>query len=152
PSFPKLVSRLYLGLEDAHLPKTIAAQHELFIQKCGAGPAFMDAHLYAHQLPSIADALEAFVQSLPAELCPYVRNTDLSLPDLRSRRLPGLKAAFIGRAGRQMRQRLENAGTRTNQGFAGIYDFKRFRQYPSYLPRFVECLPHRNGILVVHPG
>jgi hypothetical protein len=152
PSFLKLVSRLYLGFEVPHLAKTIAAQYELFVQKCGEVPAFIDGHLYAHQLLSIADALEAFVQSLPAESRPYVRNTDLSLPDLRSRRLPWLKAALIGRAGRQIRQRLRKVSIRTNQGFAGIYDFKRFRQYPSYLPRFVECLSHRNGILVTHPG
>ena len=152
PSFPKLVARSFFGVGVEHLARTVAAQYELFIQKCGATPDFIDGHLYAHQLPRVADSLEAFVSGLPAGSRPYIRNADLSLLELKSRYLPWLKAAFIGRAGRRMRQRLIKAHIRTNQGFAGIYDFKRFREYPSYLPRFVDCLPHKNGILVVHPG
>jgi len=152
PSFPKLITRLFLGVELPHLARTVLAQYELFVQKRATRPDFIDGHLYVHQLPQVAGAVEAFVRGLPAESRPYVRNTDLSLSELRSRRLPWLKASIIGGAGRRMRQRMRKAGIRTNQGFAGIYDFKRFRQYPSYLPRFVECLPHRNGILVTHPG
>jgi hypothetical protein len=152
PSFLKLVARSFLGVGGEHLAWTVGAQYELFIQKCGARPHFIDGHLYAHQLPPVADALEAFVLNLPAESRPYIRNTDLSWAELRSRRLPWLKAAFIGRAGRRMRRRLRKADIPTNQGFAGIYDFKRFRRYPSYLLRFVECLPNSTGILVVHPG
>jgi hypothetical protein len=132
--------------------QTVAAQYELFLQKSGAKPGFIDGHLHAHQLPGVAGAVEAFVLSLPAESRPYVRNTHLPLAKLRSRRLPWLKAAFIGGFGGQMRQRLRKAGIRTNEGFAGIYDFKRFREYPGYLPRFLECLPNPNGMLVAHPG
>ena len=40
----------------------------------------------------------------------------------------------------------------TNEGFAGIYDFKQWRKYPGYLPKFADCLREPNGILVVHPG
>jgi hypothetical protein len=51
-----------------------------------------------------------------------------------------------------MSARLRAAGLRTNNGFAGIYDFREWRRYPEYFPRFVACLSTRNGILVVHPG
>jgi hypothetical protein len=152
PMFPNLLARSFRGMERREMLETITAQHDLFLQKCGTRPDFIDGHLHAHQLPRVAGAVEAFVLSLPAESRPYVRNTYLSLSALRSRRLPWLKAAFIGGLGRPMRQRLRKAGIRTNQGFAGIYDFKRFREYPRYLPRFVECLPDPNGLLVVHPG
>src|ERR1043166_8770707 len=152
PSFLRLLFRSFRRAGDRQWVEIISAHYELFVQKYGTRPDFIDGHLYAHQLPRVAEVVEPFVLSRPAESRPYVRNTDLSWPAPRSRRLPWLKAAFIGRAGRQMRQRLRKAGIRTNQGFAGIYDFKRFDQYSGYLPRFVECLPHRNGILVTHPG
>ena len=152
PSFPNLLSRVLRGAGRREMVATVAAQYELFLRKCGAKPDFIDGHLHAHQLPGIASAVEAFVLSLPAESRPYVRNTHLPLSELRSRRLPWLKPVFIGGFGGQMRQRLRAAGIRTNQGFAGIYDFKRFREYPGYLPRFLECLPNPNGMLVVHPG
>jgi hypothetical protein len=132
--------------------ETVAAQYDLFLRKCGVRPDFLDGHLHVHQLPRVASAVEAFVLSLPAESRPYVRNTHLPLSELRSRRLPWLKAGFIETFGRPMLQRLSHAGIRTNRGFAGIYDFKKFREYPAYLPRFLECLPNPNGILVVHPG
>jgi len=152
PSFLGLLFRSFRGADARQWVEMISAQYELFVQKYGARPDFIDGHLYAHQLPGVAGAVEAFMLSLPAESRPYVRNTYMSLAELRSRRLPWLKAAVIGRLGGQMRQRLRKAGIRSNQGFAGIYDFKRFREYPGYFPRFVECLFYRNGILVVHPG
>jgi hypothetical protein len=47
---------------------------------------------------------------------------------------------------------LRAAGAATNEGFAGIYDFGKWRQYPEYLPRFTACLRSPNSLLVVHPG
>jgi len=47
---------------------------------------------------------------------------------------------------------LSKAGVATNQGFAGVYDFRKWRQYPGYLPGFASCLVEPRGILVVHPG
>ena len=47
---------------------------------------------------------------------------------------------------------LRAAGLPTNDGFAGIYDFRDWSRYPQYLPLFVACLPNPNGLLVVHPG
>jgi hypothetical protein len=59
---------------------------------------------------------------------------------------------MIGFFGKRMLSHLEAAGLPTNQGFAGIYDFRRWSQYQAYFPKFVECLPDANGLLVVHPG
>jgi chitin disaccharide deacetylase len=152
PSFRKLLSRSLLGMNRQGIAESIATQYKLFQQKSGARPDFIDGHLHIHQLPGVAGALEAFVLSLPAESRPYVRNTHLPLSELRSRHLPWVKAAFIGGFGRRMRHRLGRAGIRTNRGFAGVYNFKRFAEFPAFLPRFVECLPHANGMLVAHPG
>jgi hypothetical protein len=152
PTFGKLLRRSLLGIGPRGIAETVAAQYELFVQKCSVRPDFIDGHLHVHQLPGMAQAVEAFVRGLPKESRPYVRNTHLPLSELRSRRLPWVKAAFIGGFGGRMRRRLGAAGLRTNEGFAGIYDFKRFAEFPAFLSRFVECLPHPNGILVAHPG
>ena len=64
----------------------------------------------------------------------------------------GLKAAFIGAFGRRMQHDLAAARLPTNDGFAGIYDFKQWQSYPGYLPKFLDCLRQPNGILVAHPG
>jgi hypothetical protein len=130
----------------------VSAQYELFLKKCGRRPDFIDGHLHVHQLPGVRDGLIEFILSLPADTRPYLRNTLEPLANLRRARLPWIKAAFIGAFGKRMLARLRAAGLPTNDGFAGIYDFRNWRRYPEYFPRFAACLSDRNGILVVHPG
>ena len=130
----------------------VSAQYELFLKKCGRRPDFIDGHLHVHQLPGVRDGLIEFVLSLPSGARPYLRNTSEPLANLRRARVPWVKAAFIGAFGKRMLARLRSAGLPTNDGFAGIYDFRNWRRYPEYFPRFTACLSDRNGILVVHPG
>jgi predicted glycoside hydrolase/deacetylase ChbG (UPF0249 family) len=130
----------------------IAGQYELFLEKSGRRPDFIDSHLHVHQLPTVREALLEFVQKLPIGSRPYVRNTRERLRELWKRRLPWVKAAFIGALGSKMSKRLVSAGISTNEGFAGIYDFRRWRNYPEYLPAFLGCLSAPKGMLVVHPG
>jgi hypothetical protein len=68
------------------------------------------------------------------------------------RKLPLAKAAFISWFGRRMLKDLKTAGLASNNGFAGIYNFRDSAKYPMLLSRFVAALPETNGILVVHPG
>lgn len=130
----------------------VSAQYKIFIKKCGRPPDYIDGHLHAHQLPGVRQGLIEFVSSLPADGRPYIRNTGEPLKNLWKNRLPWLKAAFIGRFGLKMLKELRASGIATNDGFAGIYDFKNYRRYPDYFPRFAACLQKTNGILVVHPG
>ncbi len=130
----------------------VSSQYELFVRKCGRRPDFIDGHLYVHQLPGVREALLEFVLSLPADARPYIRNTRLRFQALWRRGLPWLKAGAIGIFGARMFKLLEGSGVPTNHGFAGIYDFRRWRNYGRYLPAFVDCLPEPNGLLVVHPG
>jgi hypothetical protein len=130
----------------------VAEQYELFQQKSGRRPDFIDGHLHVHQFPGARQDVLQFVRSLPSERRPYVRNTRMSVRELRRRRLPWLKASLIGAFGVKLASDLRNAGLRTNDGFAGIYDFRNSDRYATYFPRFVECLASPNGILVVHPG
>jgi hypothetical protein len=153
PAYGDFLRRSLLGrIRPQEIFSQASAQYELFVTKCGRRPDFIDGHLHAHQLPGVREALIEFVRSLPADSRPYVRNTREPLRNIRRARLPWVKAALIGAFGERMSARLRAAGLRTNNGFAGIYDFREWRRYPEYFPRFVACLSTRNGILVVHPG
>jgi chitin disaccharide deacetylase len=153
PSFGSLVRQtLSRSLRPAEAGAAISSQYDLFLQKFGRSPDFIDGHLHVHQLPVIRDALVRFVLSLPFDSRPYVRNTYLPVRELRRRSLPWGKATAIGAFGRRMLSLLRPAGIRTNSGFSGIYNFSDWSRYPELLPRFLDCLGHPNGMLVVHPG
>ncbi|HEY2573555.1 MAG TPA: ChbG/HpnK family deacetylase [Verrucomicrobiaceae bacterium] len=139
-------------LNDASMMSLLEQQYELFVKKSGRAPDYIDGHLHTHQLPTIAEVLMNFVRQLPADQRPYVRNTRLSVAELRRKKLPWLKAALIGWFGGGLERRLQAAGLATNAGFSGIYDFAEWRKYAAYFPKFVSCLPEANGILVTHPG
>src|SRR6266496_4438559 len=153
PAYGAYLRRALLGRVGARESfLQVSAQYQLFLQKCGRRPDFIDGHLHIHQLPGVKEGLIEFVLTLPPDNRPYIRNTSEPLRNIWKRRLPWLKAAFIGAFGGRMLSRLRAAGLPTNDGFAGIYDFRQWRRYPEYFPRFVSCLSNRNGILVVHPG
>lgn len=59
---------------------------------------------------------------------------------------------MIGAFGWRMQAQLVAAGLATNDGFTGIYEFRHWRRYPKYFPRFAALLPDANDLLVVHPG
>lgn len=153
PAYGGFLRRTLLGhCRPREIFSQVSAQYELFLNKCGRRPDFIDGHLHVHQLPGVSDGLIEFVRSLPADGRPYLRNTGEPLRNLWKARLPWVKAAFIGAFGKRMLARLRAAGLPTNDGFAGIYDFRNRHRYPEYFPRFAACLSDRNGILVVHPG
>lgn len=153
PSYGKLLGNAMLGhLKAGQVEAQVAAQYELFRQKCGRRPDFIDGHLHVHQLPGARQGVVRFVRSLRSEDRPYVRNTRLPLRELRRRRLPWVKAGFIGAFGAKLAGELRAAGLPTNDGFAGIYDFRNSQRYAAYFPLFAACLTGANGILVVHPG
>ena len=139
-------------MRSGEVKREVARQYELFLQKAGRRPDFIDGHLHAHQLPGVREGVLAFVLELPPGSRPYLRNTRMSARELRGRGLPWLKTALVGAFGARMFDHLQNAGLKTNEGFAGIYNFSHWRRYPQYLPRFADSLAHPNGILVVHPG
>ena len=153
PSYPRLLKTAFTGrVPPRRIRDEVAMQYELFLTKCGRAPNHIDGHLHVHQLPGVRDGLLDFVLSLPPERRPYIRNTALPLPNLWRNRLPWLKAALVAAFGSRMKVKLRAAGVATNQGFAGVYDFRQYNRYPGYLPRFVNCLVEPTGILVVHPG
>ncbi len=153
PSYGTLVRKAMMGqVNRGEIVGQIGGQYDLFITKSGRSPDFIDGHLHAHQLPGVRTALLDFILSLPANSRPYIRNTYLPLRAVLKEKLPSLKTAVIGLFGARMRQELRRAGVPTNEGFAGVYNFGNWREYRRFLPGFIDCLRHPNGILVVHPG
>jgi predicted glycoside hydrolase/deacetylase ChbG (UPF0249 family) len=153
PEFgPLFRSALFRRLKREEVLAKLAVQFELFVKKAGRTPDYIDGHLHSHQLPVVAGALVDFVSQLPASHRPYVRNTRLCTRELRQKNLPAMKAGFIGAFGARLEKKLRTAEIATNNGFSGIYDFKEWQRYGEFFPKFAECLPEKNGILVTHPG
>lgn len=152
-SYGKLFRRTLLRqLKREEILHLLDAQYKLFLDKVCRAPYYIDGHLHAHQLPVVADVLVEFVSKLPPSQRPYIRNTRLSASQLRGKNLPWLKAGFIGSFGTRLESKLHAAQIPTNDGFSGIYDFKEHNRYAEFFPKFAECLPEKNGILVTHPG
>jgi hypothetical protein len=153
PSFAVLLRRSLQGkVRPSEVTLEVARQYELFVEKTERKPAFIDGHLHVHQLRGAREGVMEFVLGLPAASRPYIRNTRMPVRQLRGGGLPWLKTSLIGAFGDRMFKQLRQAGLATNEGFAGIYDFKAWRDYPDYLPRFTDSLNETNGMLVVHPG
>jgi hypothetical protein len=153
PPFGVLLRRALLGrLRANEVLKQISAQYELFIRKSGRKPDHIDGHLYVHQLPVVRRSLLDFVLSFLPEDRPYIRNTCLSVKEVRRAGLPWLKAGLVGSLGGRMKKALLARQLPTNDKFAGIYDFADWRRYPQFFPRFAAYLDGLNDILVVHPG
>jgi chitin disaccharide deacetylase len=150
---PGLFRSSLLGrIAPAEAAKQIAQQYELFIQKLGRRPDFIDGHLHAHELPGIADGLIDFVVGLPAECQPYVRNTYLPISKIVAQGVSFWKCVAISAPAKRFRRKLEAIGIATNDGFAGVYDYRRWTRYNEYLRAFVEHMESTNGMLMVHPG
>jgi len=153
PSFSILLKSAFIGqIEPEQVAGQIAQQYHLFLAKCDRRPDFIDGHLHVHQLPGIRQGLLNFLSSLPTELRPYIRNTRTPRLEVWRQRLPWMKTIAIGFFGSRMFAQLRRQGIPTNEGFSGIYDFRDWRKYDRYLPRFMACLRQPNGLLVTHPG
>ena len=131
----------------------ITAQYNLFVEKTGRPPDFIDGHKHVHQFAGIREGLLKFVQTLPKDARPYVRNTNADFMEILKLRMSFIKQIVIATPGGVMKERLKGEGILTNDGFAGVYDFRLSANYPVFLRRFVKRLAGRaNGLLMAHPG
>ena len=149
--FGKLFRRsLRRAIRSADVTREAAAQYVRFVELAGRPPDFVDSHLHVHQFPAIRKGVIRFMEGLDA--APYVRNTAMSTRKIARQGVSPLKCHAIGRFGRIFLRAAEKKGIRTNEGFAGVYDYRRSRQFPLFLSRFVEHMENANGILMTHPG
>lgn len=143
---------LDLGLHFKMPGPSPAAQYRMFVGKTGRAPDFIDGHFHVHQWPVIRKMILNFVANLPADHRPYVRNTYLPMRKILKQGVSVFKNMFISFRANSFRRLLQTKGIATNEGFAGIYDYRLYRNYPKYFQIFLEHMESDNGILMVHPG
>jgi predicted glycoside hydrolase/deacetylase ChbG (UPF0249 family) len=151
--FGRLLRRSCLGgIRPADAEREIRAQVRRFEESVGARPRFLDGHLHVHQLPGVAEGLLSFLEGLPAGERPAVRNACVPWRKAFRQGVAPMKNLGISFFGRRMRRLLTSRGIPTNDGFAGIYDYRLHAGYRQYLERFRSCMESPSGILMVHPG
>jgi chitin disaccharide deacetylase len=150
--FSALTSCVLRRITPAQAKEEIAAQYQLFAERTGRLPDFLDGHLHVQQLPVLGDVTIQFVENLPGGDRPYVRNSYMPLAKIRAQGVSFWKSASISTSGKQFRRRLAASGLATNDGFAGVYHYRHWRRYRDFLHRFTTHMESPTGILVVHPG
>jgi len=127
-------------------------QYRRFLDLFGRPPDFMDSHLHVHQFPGIREGLLKFLANLPLNQRPYVRNTWMPPAKIFRQKVAISKAVAIGLFGRKMKMLLKARGISTNEGFAGVYDYRFHHLSAGYLMQFARFMEPGNAILMVHPG
>jgi len=150
--FSALSSCVLRKITPAQTREEIAAQYQLFTERTGRLPDFIDGHLHVQQLPLLADAMIQFVEKIPAGNRPYVRNSYIPLAKILAQGVAFWKSVSISTSGKQFRRRLAAGGLATNDGFGGVYDYRHWRRYHEFLRRFTVHMESPTGILMVHPG
>ena len=130
----------------------VSRQYDLFVEKYGSAPAYIDSHLHVHQFPGVREAVMSLAMRGPAESRPCVRNNGMPLSKIMRQGVSRWKSFFVCFFGRRVRDQLRARGIPTNRGFAGIYDYREWSRYPEFLDRFVSHMESETGILAAHPG
>ena len=151
--FGSLLRRSVVGLiNPRHVLAEAVEQIKRFDQLFGRTPAFVDSHLHIHQFPRIREGVIAAVLAIPQEERPWVRNSYSPVSYIIKQGVSPAKIFGISFFGRKMHRRLIESGVKTNNGFAGIYDYNRYQEYGQYLARFTSCLKDPTAVLMAHPG
>ena len=151
--FRQLLRRCLAGrIQADEVAVETSEQYRRFLDLFGRPPDFMDSHLHIHQFPGIREGLLKFLTHLPPDQRPYVRNTWMPPLKIFRQRVAVLKAFPISLFGLKMKMLLKARGILTNEGFAGVYDYRLHRLFPGYLRQFIRSMEPGNAILMVHPG
>lgn len=124
----------------------ISAQFDAFFAALRRPPAFVDGHQHAHALPGIRDLVLA--ETAARAPAAWVRDCTDGVWAMLSRPFRG-KAIGSAWHSRGLRAAAAALGLRTNQGFAGHYDFHG--DYAALFPRFLRR-PGPMHLVMCHPG
>lgn len=151
PSLGELLKSAYLGkLDFDEVKAEISRQFDAFENAMGRGPDYVDGHHHVHQIPAVRKAmLEIAVNRLQGPR--YVRVCSDSIGRISSRGISLLRTLVIGGLGSGLRRQCESFGLRTNNSFAGVYDFSGSVAYAELFKKFCRS-QKRNGIIMCHPG
>lgn len=134
------------GLPLGEIAAEVSAQFDAFIAAMGCPPAFVDGHQHSHALPGIRDiVLRETARRAPDA---WVRDCRDRLSAMLVRPFPG-KAIGSAWHSRGLRRAAVAHGLKTNDSFAGHYDFAS--DYLDLFPRFLRR-PGAKHLVMCHPG
>lgn len=161
-----LIKKLYLGkIQLSTLEAEIQAQIDVFTHAMHIYPDFIDGHQHVQQLPGVREALfnvhnkimghTTTVEATEVEEHDYhdsfFRNTSNGHQDFfKLVGFPKPQALSI-LGGIKFKQLLTVKQIPTNASFAGVYNFKKARNYRKYFQRFLNQTKN-GGIIMCHPG
>ena len=121
---PRLIAAAYTSrLKIKHLESIIELQWDMFSERLGRMPDFIDGHQHIHQLPIVRDALFSVIAKKGWGQLP-----ENWLRICQANHWHGFKAQLISALGaKKMLQLARDYGIRTNSDFAGVYDFDSHR-------------------------
>ncbi len=148
PPFAKLLRAGQFGRLDAEIiAAEIAQQLNVFREKFGRVPDFVDGHQHVQLYPQVRDGFLAAVKEKAPQA--WVRQARRNQP--LGRRLASPKALFLDYLSTQFVRRAARAGLEVNPAFAGAYDYSREPNYGALMQEFLDGLPE-GGVVMCHPG
>jgi hypothetical protein len=141
-----LVLAHFRRLNLAELAREVDAQFRAFAAEIGRPPDFVDAHEHVHVYPGIRDVVIAATREHAPRA--WVRNPADCLSAMLQRPFfPKALGSALHSAG--FRAALRRAGLRSNDSFAGHYDFAA--GYETLLPQFFQSRGEHH-LVMCHPG
>ena len=130
---------------------SIDHQLEVFQEKFGFKPDFIDGHQHVQNLPKVRDVICNFVRYLPATDRPYIRITTERPQIIVKRKVAVLKALQLDLFGSALDRLTRAFDLKTNEGFAGAYDFTKRVPYDRLFSSFL-IKTRKASIVMCHPG
>jgi chitin disaccharide deacetylase len=129
----------------------IQRQYDAFCQAFGAPPDFIDGHHHVHQFPIIRNTIIDLIKINMKEDLPWIRVCWESPKRLVSRQVSVGRAFGIGLLGLDLIRRANVHGIHHNNGFTGVYDYRKKIMNGDLMSRFL----HRavdGTLMFCHPG
>ncbi|MBI3506757.1 MAG: ChbG/HpnK family deacetylase [Proteobacteria bacterium] len=126
-------------------------QLDRFERVWGRPPDFIDGHQHVHQFPTVRAAVLALWERRLDRARTWLRVTDGDIVAILRIGAAPAKALAIAALGRAMRHSARKQAIRTNDAFAGAYDFSSPVAYPELFAR-MTARPHGRTLVMCHPG
>lgn len=119
----QLLKSTWLGqLNSQKINQQINQQLDLFEQKIGTSPSFVDGHQHIHQFPQIRHSLiQTLLNRYNSHNLPLIRHTQPSVTQLNQQTLKAWLIYYLG--GQKLHQLCQKNNIKQNAQFAGVYDF-----------------------------
>lgn len=142
---------MFNKIPDIYFLEEINLQIEKFKNILGFYPDFIDGHQHIHQFPVISRCLIKILKEKKIDDKIWIRNSSENLSSILVRRVSILKCLTLSMIGNLFKNRLIKENIKTNNGFSGIYDFSKKRDYANLFEKFI-IKNSNNHLIMVHPG